>query len=364
MVKKGSFIETYNSMKGTMKMYSIHKLKKYTSNIMQRAGLSPEKSDLFAESLVDADSRGISSHGLTRLKTYAYRLETGLVDAGAEPVVLRDTSSMLLIDGNNALGVPSAMTAMKMCVEHAGKSGACFAAVRGGNHFGMAEFFTDYAARNNMIGIAMANGPAALAAIGGIEPVLGTNPLAVSIPAGRHPTMTLDMATSIVARGKVTLAAKEGRAIPEGWAIDAEGRPATDPHKANCMLPFGGAKGYGIGLIIEIMCSCLSGACNGKTMGSFYDFSGKKQDSGFFLGAFNVGGIMDIEQFKYRVDDLLDSIKSSPRAAGCKEVFVPGEIEIRKAAAAEENGISIPDAVLKELKEISGKYKVPFECEM
>lgn len=345
-------------------MYSVRKLKNYASSIMQQAGLSKEKSDLFSESLVDADRRGISSHGLTRLKTYAYRLEAGLVDARAEPVILRDTPSMLLIDGNNALGVPSAMTAMKLCVEHAERSGACFAAVRGGNHFGMAEFFTDYAAQNNMIGIAMANGPAALAAIGGIKPVLGTNPLAISIPAGRHPTMTLDMATSIVARGKVTLAAKEGRRIPEGWAIDAEGRPTTDPYKANCMLPFGGAKGYGIGLIIEIMSSCLSGACNGMTMGSFYDFSGKKQNSGFFLGAFNVSGIMNIDEFKNQVDDLLDSIKNSPRAADCDEIFVPGEIEIRKAAFAEKNGIDIPDAILKELKEIGEKYRVPFECGM
>lgn len=345
-------------------MYSVQKLKNYTSTIMQRAGLSKEKSDLFAESLVDAEKRGVSSHGLTRLKTYAYRLEAGLVDGGAEPAVLKDGPSMLLIDGRNALGVPSAMTAMKLCVEHAGESGACFAAVRGGNHFGMAEFFTDYAAENDMIGIAMANGPAALAAIGGTKPILGTNPLAVSIPAGRHPTMTLDMATSIVARGKVALAAKEGRSIPEGWAIDAAGRPTTDPSKASCMLPFGGAKGYGIGLIIEIMSSCLSGACNGRTMGSFYDFSGKKQDSGFFLGAFNVASIMNIGEFKERVDALLDSIKNSPHAEGCDEIFVPGEIEIRRAAFAEENGIDIPTAVLDELKEMSGKYNVPFECEM
>lgn len=344
--------------------YDPEKLREFTSQIMQKVGLSKDKSDMFAESLIKADLRGMSSHGVTRLKTYSYRLEAGLVDAKAEPTIVSDAPSLLLIDGNNCLGVPSAMMAMKLCVERAEQSGACFAAVRGGNHFGVGEFFTDYAAEKGMIGIAMANGPTALAPIGGKKAVLGTNPLSVSIPSGKYGCINLDMATSMVARGKVALAAKEGRSIPEGWGIDADGRPTTDPNKVKCMLPFGGPKGFAICLIIEILSSCLSGAATGQTMGSFYDFSGKIQNSGFFLGAMDVSKIMAIDEFKRNVDELADSIKNSPKAEGCDEIFLPGEIEQRKTIAAEKNGIAISEAVLNELREISEKYNVLFECEM
>lgn len=344
--------------------YDAEKLKLFTYQIMQKVGLNKEDSELFAESLIRADMRGMSSHGVTRLKTYSYRLEAGLVDANAKIEVVSDAPSMLLIDGHNGLGVPTAMKAMKLCVERAKQTGACFAAVKGGNHFGVGEYFSDYAANQNMIGVAMANGPVALAPIGGREAVLGTNPLSVSIPSGKYGCINLDMATSMVARGKVALAAKEGRSIPEGWGIDADGHPTTDPNAVKCMIPFGGPKGFAICLIIEILSSCLSGAATGQTMGSFYDFSGKIQNSGFFLGAMDVGKIMDVDTFKKNVDDLSDSIKNSPKAEGCEEIFLPGEIEQRKTLAAEKDGISISDAVLNELREISEKYGVPFSCEL
>lgn len=344
--------------------YDPKKLREFTSQIMQKVGLSKDKSDLFAKSLIKADMRGMSSHGLTRLKTYSYRLEAGLVDAETEPVVISDFPSMLLIDGKNGLGVPSAMKAMELCIEHAKHAGACFAAVRGGNHFGIGEFFTDYAADKDMIGIAMANGPIALAPIGGKEAVLGTNPLSISVPSKKYYSINLDMATSVVARGKVALAAKEGRSIPEGWGIDVEGRPTTDPNAVKCMVPFGGAKGFAICLIIEILSSCLSGAATSQTMGSFYDFSGKTQNSGFFLGAMDVSKIMDVNEFKKNVDNLADSIKNSPKAEGCEAIFLPGELEHRRTVVAERDGISISDAVLSELQEISKMYGVPFACEM
>lgn len=344
--------------------YDPKKLQAFASQVMQKTGLSREKSDLFAESLIRADMRGMKSHGVTRLKTYSYRLEAGLVDAGAEPEVLRDNPALILIDGKNALGVPTAMKAMELCVDHAKQSGACFAAVRGGNHYGIGEFYTDFAADHDMIGFAVANAPKALAPIGGKEPLLGTNPLSVSIPAGRYPNMNLDMATSIVARGKVTLAKKNGESIPAGWGIDANGIVTTDPNQVKCMLPFGGYKGYAIGLIIEILSSCLSGAATGLTMGSFYDFSGKIQNSGFFLGAINVAAIMEPDAFRAEVDNLFDSVKAIPLADGCEQIYLPGEIELNKVALAEERGVEITDAVLAELREISERYGVPFSCEM
>lgn len=340
--------------------YNCNEVREFASEIMQKNGLTKEKSDLFAKSLIAADMRGVSSHGVTRLKTYAYRLETGLVDSQAETTIIKEMPSLVLMDANNGLGVPSAMDAMKLCVERAKTTGCCFAAVRNGNHFGMGEFFTDYAAQNGMVGIAMTNGPAALAPVGGKKAILGTNPLAVSVPSAKYRTVSLDMATSVVARGKVTLAKKNGQKIPEGWAIDKDGHPTTDPNEAACMLPFGGAKGYGIGLLIELMCCGLAGAESGLTMGSFYDFSGKKQDVGYFVGAINVNAVAGEETFKKQSDEVLTSIKESPRAEGCNEIYLPGEIELNRAEKAEGEGIEISDAVLSELKEISKKYDVPF----
>ena len=346
-----------------MAMYDVNKLKMYTAAIMRSVGLNEEDSELFADSLLEADMRDISSHGLTRLKTYAQRLEEGLVENKTELTILNESPSMLLIDANNSLGVSAAYQTMRMCVERAKESGACFAAIRGGNHFGIASYFADYAARNDMLGVAMANGPAAMAPIGGKKALFGTNPLAVSLPTGKYRTLSLDMATSVVARGKITLAKKEHRSIPEGWGIDSEGLATTDPAKVAFVLPFGGVKGYGIGLIIEILCSCLSGACNGQTMGSFYDFSGKIQNAGFFVGALNIGKILPITDFMDRVDELITSVKESPRTQDCAEIFIPGEIEQNNMEAARRDGIKISGEVLSELKEIGEKYGVPFCCE-
>jgi len=343
-------------------MYNCEKLKSFVQYVMVDAGLNEEDSAFFADSLLYAQMRGIASHGLTRLSTYYRRAKEGLVDVSVEPAVVAEQPSFLLVDGCNGMGVSTASKVMKMCIEKAKTTGACFAAVRGGNHFGCASYFAEMAAKEGMIGFACANGPVAMAPTGGKEAMLGTNPMAVAIPAADREPFVLDMATSVVARGKVALAAKEGRTIPEGWGIDASGKNTTDPNAVKCVLPFGGPKGYGIALAIEVLCSCLSGALNGQTMGSFYDFSGKHQDSGFFLGVLNVGGIVPTAAFTSATSSLFDSIKESPKADGYDEIFIPGEIEQRNYARAEENGVNISQAVLAELRELANTcgYKNDF----
>ncbi|MDF2677067.1 MAG: Malate/L-lactate dehydrogenase [Bacillota bacterium] len=342
--------------------FNAAKLKSFTSDIMQKAGLDQDSSNIFAESLVNADMRGISSHGMTRLTAYSRRIRDGLVSKDTEIKIVQDNNSLLLIDGQNGMGAVTAQRAMELCVERAEKNGCCFAAVKGGNHFGYAAFFTEYAASKGMIGVAIANGPVALAPIGGMKPMLGTNPISISIPANRHHPMVLDMATSIVARGKITLAKKEGRTIPDNWGVDEQGYPTNDPSKVYAMLPFGGAKGYAISLITEILCSCLSGALNGQTMGSFYDYTSTQQ-SGFFLGAFNVGSIIPIDIFKENVDELFDSIKQSPKAPGVSEIMIAGEIEFNNYEQASKEGVQLSEAVVAELLVLSTEYGVPFECE-
>ena len=340
-------------------MYNCDKLKTFVTNVMMDAGLSQEDSARFADSLLYAQMRGIGSHGLTRLATYYRRAKEGLVDAKEQGKVLTRMPSLILVDGSNGMGVTTASRALEMCIEGAKQTGVCFAAVKGGNHFGCASYFTELAAKEGMLGVAMANGPVAMAPIGGKDPVLGTNPLAIAIPAAGRDPFVLDMATSVVARGKVALAAKEGRQIPLGWGIDADGQPTTDPNAVKCVLPFGGPKGYGIALMIETMCSCLSGALNGQTMGSFYDFSGKVQNSGFFLGAINVQAIKP--GFMEETAALFASVKASPKAEGCQEIFIPGEIERRNYLKAEVEGVSLSNAVYAELETLANNCGIPFD---
>lgn len=344
--------------------FDPEKLKTFCQQVMCCGGLSEEDSANFSQSLLNADLRGVKSHGVTRLKTYYQRIRDGLVDSSAKPEIVIDNPSLILVDGNNAMGVVSASYAMKSCIERARKSGACFAAIKGGNHFGYAAYYAEQACQEGMIGIAMANGPVAIPPIGGKEPVLGTNPLAVVIPAGKKLPLELDMATSVVARGKIKLAEKEGKSIPTGWGIDKDGLPTTDPAAVKCVLPFGGPKGFAIALIIDILSSCISGAKNSQTLGSFYDFSGVHQDSGFFVGALDISKIVDKNLFAERIGDLIDSIKNSPKAEGVSEIFMPGEIELKKATSGKESGIDLPDAVIKELVELSQECGIAFNCEM
>ena len=193
--------------------------------------------------------------------------------------------------------------------------------------------------------------------------MLGTNPLAIAIPSANREPFLLDMATSLVARGKVKLAEKDGRSIPADWALDADGNPTTDPSKAKTMVPCGGYKGFGISLAIEILCSALSGAKTSATVGELYDLSGCHQDLGFFFGALNVGGVTDLNRFENSVDSLITSMKESPKAAGVDEIFVAGEIENRKQKTSQAEGVNISDAVIRELREVSEMSGIPFECE-
>ena len=257
--------------------YDAEALKNFSIQIMCRCGLSREESEIFSDSLIRADLRGISSHGLTRLTAYARRVELGLVSGHVTPEITRDGGGVIAVDGKNGMGAYVGRWTMDACVRRARKQGGCFAAVAHGNHFGYAAYFTEYAARQGMLGLAIANGPPAMPPTGGKAPLLGTNPLAVSLPTGDPDRpLTLDMATSAAARGKVTLAKKNGQSIPLGWGVDFQGNPTTDPEavlSGGAMLPMGGPKGYAISLIIDVLCSCITGSGNGQTMGSFYDFT-------------------------------------------------------------------------------------------
>lgn len=343
--------------------YDSGALKEFSAQVMCRAGLSREESEIFSDSLIRADLRGISSHGMTRLSAYAKRVELGLVAGNVTPEILRDGGGVVMVDGKNGMGACVGRWTMELCIRRAREQGNCFAVVSHGNHFGYAGYFTELAAQAGMLGLVIANAPSALPPTGGKKPLLGTNPLAVSLPTGEEGRpLTLDMATSAVARGKVTLAKKNGASIPLGWGVDREGNPTTDPNEVlsgGAMLPMGGAKGYAISLIIDILCSCITGSGNGQTMGSFYDYT-RPQDTGYCFAALDLSRLVEPQVWAQRVQALLETMRECPRQPGVEEIKIPGQPEQENLERGLVQGVKVSPAVEEELRALAEHYQVDF----
>lgn len=343
--------------------FNPEKLKAFTIEILKRAGLSGSEAEIVSESLIQAELRGLGSHGLTRLRTYSKRVKTKVVAANVEPKILNTAKTAMLVDGCNGMGASIGLKVMQLCIDRAKEFGTGFASVNRGNHFGIGAYFTMHAARQNMIGIAMSNAPASVVPTGGKKPMLGTNPLSIAIPAGKNPPLVLDMACSVVAQGKVILAVNEGKdSIPQNWAVDENGDMTTDPQKAlqGAMLPFGGPKGYAIAFIVDILASALSGALNSTRIRSYWKNFKEPQDLGYFFGAFNVESFLDIDIFKSRIDDLFEEMKACPPAKGHDRVYIPGELEYLKSEEAKKNGIQLGSSVIEDLIKLGDEYGVKF----
>ncbi len=343
--------------------FSPETLKCFTVAILDKAGYKGENAKIFAESLIKANERGVDSHGITRLRTYAKRIQCGVVDIHTKPEIVNHADTFLMVDGKNGMGVATCRWVLNRCIERAENYGSCFAVINNGNHFGTAAFHTLYGAKRGMITMAMSNSSACVAPTGGRQAILGTNPISVAIPSQKYGAMVLDMATCTVAQGKVILAEKEGKKIPFGWAIDDRGLPTDDPSAAlkGAMLPFGGPKGYGIGLIIELLCSALAGAYMSPDTKSFWRDFENPQGLGFFIGVLDINKIIPIDSFTERMDEVLDRIKNSPKAEGTEEIFIPGEIEQRNTVSAYKSGIEIGTGVYTDLIALAEEYGVPKE---
>ena len=296
-----------------------------------------------ADVLVEADLRGVASHGVARLPNYVARAKAGLIDPAAEATIVSDAGGLVILDGNNGYGPTAAMRAVELAVERAAAHGVAWISVRGSNHFGLASAYTQRLARRGCAAIVVSNAPPAMAAIGGKRPVLGTNPVSIAVP-GAEPPVTLDMATTVVARGKIRRAAAEDQPIAEGLALDADGRPTTDAHAAlaGTLAPIGGPKGYGLALMIELLTGFFAGGSAATELGESSDFS-RTAGTCFTLIAARTDHLGE-------PDARLAAITGMIRASGEPgEVLLPGEIEERRSAANHESGLSIPAKVRAEI---------------
>jgi len=310
--------------------------------------------------LIKAELRGVDSHGMVRLPVYARRVQAGVVNARPDIRLLSGGTAAALIEGDNGLGPVVAARAMDAALDLARIHGTGFVGVRHSNHFGPAAYYVEKAVSQACIGLAISNAPPNMAPFGGKTRFLGTNPVAIGIPAGREHPLIFDASTSVVARGKIIVAAHTNKRIPEGWAIDPEGYPTTDPEQAlaGAMLPFGGPKGSAISFIIDIFCGVLTGAAFASHLNTLEDL-GTVQNVGHVLAAVRTDLFGTEGQFGERVDAILKMLRASPPAPGTERVLVPGEIELANESRARQEGIEFPATIAGQLARLGEELGAP-----
>lgn len=340
--------------------YDWNKLRLFCEQVFERAGASPEHARIVAESLIQADLRGVDSHGVVRTAIYLQRMEAGMINRDATPEIVSQTGPMALLDGHNQFGSVTGTVALRAAMERATQHGVGMVGVRGSNHFGTGAYYALQAIAQNQVLLVMSNASQTMPPTGGVRPFLGTNPLAIGVPAGDELPFILDMATSVVARGKIIVAAQKGEEIPPGWAIDKDGNATTDAAAAlnGSVLPVGGPKGYAISMMIDILSGVLTGAGFGPYVNNMYENWEQPQNVGHFFLAIDVGRFMPIAQFKARMDDYIRQLKAEPKAPGVAEIFIPGELEHRQTLKRQQTGIALPVKVAQELDAIGKKYEL------
>jgi L-2-hydroxycarboxylate dehydrogenase (NAD+) len=354
------------------RLASEPELKRFVSEALTKVGVSPDDAAIVADVLVAADLRGIESHGVARLESYyVSRIRNGQLEAQPEVTTVRETPTSLLVDAGNGLGHPTAKRTMDRIIEKAAQTGAAFGAVRNSNHFGIAGYYAMLALPRDMIGIASTNSVRYGAPTFGRDVLLGTNPLAFAIPAKNEPAFVLDFATTTVPKGKLEVYNRKGKQLNPGWAIDEHGNETLDPQVAlkGALLPLGGYgvdngghKGYGLGLLVDILCGVLSGGAFGNDLPLPSDPPLPGRISHFFA-AFSIDGFRDAEQFKADMDTELRAFKDSQKAPGADRIYVAGEIEHEKTIENRRNGVPVHVKVWDGLQKMAGELGIPFEIE-
>jgi LDH2 family malate/lactate/ureidoglycolate dehydrogenase len=334
---------------------------------MEAVKLSPEDAELVAEVLVASDSRGIESHGVARLEHfYVDRILAGYIDPQATATTVFETPTTLAVDANNGMGHPVSVRTMRRAMEKARESGCCIATVRRSNHYGIAGYYATMALEHEMIGISSTNAGRLAVPTFGRDLMLGTNPFAFAIPAQGDDAFVLDMATTAVARGKLEIAKRLGNPLKSGWAVDGDGRETLDPDTgiAGALLPLGGAgtengghKGFGFGLLSDILCGVLGGGVFAPDMPRSYEDPQPAVTSHFFA-AIRIDGFRDPASFRADVQRELDQFRASDPAPGFERVMTAGEPEAIKTERQERDGIGLDPVVVSSLDRVAEKLAI------
>lgn len=330
------------------------RLTAFAAAVFAAVGVPVADAELVADTLVTADLWGHQSHGVLRLAWYVDRLRAGVMDPVTRPQIVVDGGAVAVLDGRNGVGQVVAARAAREAAARARSHGVGAVAVRNSNHFGTAAYFTRLVLPEGCIGILTTNASPAMAPWGGRQAAVGTNPWSVAAPAGRHPPMVMDIANTAVARGKVYLARQEGKPIPAGWALDAEGRPTTDPVAAlgGVILPMAAHKGYAIAVMMDVLSGVLSGSAFGTGVHGPYQTE-HPGGVGHLMLALNIASFLPLAEFDARMESLIAELKAAPLAAGADEIFYPGEIEARQAERHRREGLVLPEQTLADLTRLA-----------
>ncbi|MGG2091055.1 Ldh family oxidoreductase [Priestia aryabhattai] len=323
------------------------------TKLFEGEGLSNADANIIAEDLVAANLRGLDSHGISRIPMYLERIRRKVVNPQPNINIKNITPAVSLVDGDDGMGFLAAHKAMDEAVRLAKQSGIGLVGVRRSTHYGMAALYVKQAIEAGYISLAYTNSSPAIPPWGGRSTFLGASPFAAGVPGGKEVPYVLDMAMTVIARGKIRLAATHGEPIPPGLALDSEGAPTTDAKKAfeGVCLPFGGAKGSALAMLMDLLAGVLTGANYAGEVKSLYFDHSEPQNVGHLFVAIRPDLFVPQEEFENRMDNFVNKTKEVPLAQGFDEILIPGEPEERTAIQRLKNGIPLTSEVIQSLCE-------------
>ncbi len=346
-------------------------LREFSEEVFVRVGMPPEDAAIEADVLLWANLRGVDSHGVLRIPWYVGNVDRGIMNPRPNIKVVKETPATLVVEADQAFGPIVTVFAMNKVMEKAKQAGIGWGFICNHTHQGAMGYYAQMASKNNMAGIVFVCSPPNMAPFGAKAAGVSNSPITIAVPAKKHRVLFLDMATSVAARGKIWLAVDKGVSIPEGWALDKEGNPTTDPAQAVTFLPVGGPKGSGLAMLFECISSVVIGnpllgprLMEKKVETKQTEIKGAHPDhlprpiQNSVVAAIDIGQFTDVASYKEHIDNLIDGIKGLPKADGVKEIMVPGEPEEKTFDDRSKNGIPLPEGTIRNLRGVAERLGI------
>ena len=333
-------------------------LQQFVKEVLIRVGMSPKDAEIEAEVLIWASLRGVDSHGVQMLPFYVREADGGYMNPKPDIRILNETPATMVLEADLAFGAVVTVLTMNNVIKKAKGCGICWAIIRNTSHQGALGFYSLMAAKENMAGIIFTCTAPGMVPYGAKVAGVDNSPVSIAVPARRHRHLILDMATSVAAFGKITLAKDKGIPIPEGWAVDKDGRTVTDPMKVAGLLPMGGHKGSGLALMFECLSSVM---VSNPLLEPALEAAKKKeghQIQNSVVVAIDIGTFTDVDGYKEHIDKLIDGLKALPKAEGFSEILFPGERGNRTYDERMRNGIPLPEGTIHRLQSVAEKFNL------
>jgi LDH2 family malate/lactate/ureidoglycolate dehydrogenase len=339
----------------------VEALQRFVEEALSAAGADRREAPVIASALIWSDLIGRGNHGVWRLPAYLKRLQRGLIVSPCEPASTRPAPAVVLVDGRGGFGHYVGHVAMTRAIEVAAEQGIGVAAVRDSNHFGVGAYFVELACARHMIGLATSNSVPKVAPWGGAQAMLGTNPFAFGAPRANGRSILVDFATAASAGSAIIKARETGEAIPDGIAIDEQGHFINDPRRIGegALLPFGGAKGFGLGLFVEILSAVITGAAMSHGVASMFENWERRGGNGHLFIAVDLAALLPLESYYERIEGLCAGITGARRQAGVEEILMPGERRWRAIDDQRAHGIDLEPRTIDALSETAAELGIP-----